>query len=196
MDSLLTWLGTVLGIVLGAAALLLAVSVVPGTWVSDHQAAYIFLLVLASLSLLIMLGVLLFAGGRCARFRWKVWRAARRPPQVVLTAVVTPGSVTGSRDFSFNTGRQPKRLIQTPGRPAGLRIRKPIEVNVWDVPFPVRRCGKTLFRVIEFRPDGFIIADEVRGLGIEGEVSYADPPPPREHPPLPHQGRDAQEADP
>jgi hypothetical protein len=101
-----------------------------------------------------------------------------------MSAVVNPGSAEGSREFSFNTGRQPKRLIPTASRPAGLRITAPFETSVWagTLPYRVQRHGKTIFRVIEFQPNGFVISDQAPGLTIQGEVSYSDLPPKPQQP--------------
>src|SRR5262249_55675157 len=81
-----------------------------------------------------------------------------------------------------------KRLIPTASRPAGLRITAPFETSVWSgqLPYRVQRRGKTIFRVIEFQPNGFIISHQAPGLTIQGEVSYSDLPP-KPQPPAPRQ---------
>lgn len=93
------------------------------------------------------------------------------------------------------TDKQLRRHIRTSAPPAGLRITAPFESVVWasSVPAPVQRYGKTIFRVIEFLPDGIVIGDQSPGLTIRGEISYSSlspiiPTPPQEPEPPPEPG--------
>jgi hypothetical protein len=49
-------------------------------------------------------------------------------------------------------------------------------VSVWAglLPFDVQHHGKTIFRVDQFLPDGFVITGQSPGLAIEAEVSYSE----------------------
>jgi hypothetical protein len=176
----LCWFGTLLG----ALALALALSTASAAWTTHHQPLYVFLWVAVITCVVIAVGVPLLYGSRWARFRWMVWRAARRfakkPPQVTMTAVVNPGSEIGSREFRFTTNKQRRMLITTRSRPAGLRITAPVEASVWAVPSAVQHYGKTIFTVGQFLPTGFVVEDQAPGLAIEGEVSYAELPKPSE----------------
>jgi hypothetical protein len=170
VDALAGWIGTLLG----AVGLLLALSTVPETWADHHHALYVTLWVITIALLLIATALPLRHVPGWVRIRWKVRRAGRHPEQT-LDGRMVPDSPTGPRDFMFTTNDEPRRHIRTPPSPVGLRITIPFEATVWNssVPAAVKRYGKTIFRVTEFLPDGFVIADQSPGLAIRGEISYA-----------------------
>lgn len=179
MSALAGWFGTVLG----AFGALLALSTLPTTWVDGHRAAYVLVWIVAIACLVIMTVLPLYYGYHWALFRWRVWCAGRSFGQKIPTVMpvsVWPGNPLGERSFVFETDRLPRRVIYTPGRPAGLRITKPFEASVWEGSLPARiqHQGKTIFRVIEFLPSGlasgFLIADQAPGIRVEGEVSYTE----------------------
>jgi len=192
VDALAGWIGTLLG----AIGLLLALSALPGTWADHHHALYVLLWVLAIALLVIATVLLVRHAPGWVRIRWKVWRA-RNTPAFGVDMRIVPDSATGSRDVMFTTDDRPKRQIWTPAPPVGLRITTPFEatVGISSVPAPVKRYGKTIFRVTEFLPDGIVIADQSPGLVIRGEISYAAltsiiPAPPQETAPPQEPGPD------
>lgn len=168
------WLGTALGTV----GVILALSTAPVTWSHHHHAVYVLLQFMAVVCLVILVVLPLRHGPGWVRFQWIVWRAARMPPVGLYDVRVIPQSPTSRRDFSLITDREPRRLIWALGRPAGLRITAPVEVSVWanSLPFRVHRYGKTIFRVEEFLPTGFVIAEQSPGLRVKGELYYSDLP--------------------
>ena len=183
MGAVLTWFGTVLG----AFGVLLTLLFVPATWASHHHAIYIFLVAVVAVCLVIAVIAPLGSVVGWVRFRWMVWRAAikyRKCPQNFEEGRVSfPHSATARRSFHFFTNAHQRRLMETPARPAGLRISYPVEDSIWDVPYSVRRYGKMIFRVEQFLPNGFVIGAQSPGLLVKGEVSYSDLPEPRDVPP-------------
>lgn len=171
--AFLTWLGTALG----AVGVLLSLTFAPPTFASRHHAIYLLLVVVVIVLLAITVLVPLPYVIGWARFRLMIWRAARKhPPRALVGILAIPGSETGNRSIIFTTDTQSRRLITTAARPAGLRFTVPFEANVWagSLPYNVRRYGKTIFRVDQFLPGGFVIGDQSPGLAVEGEVSYSD----------------------
>jgi len=174
--AVIGWFGTVLG----ALALILALATVPSTWADHHHG--VFLLLVAAVIACLAISVILPGqyGLRWAWFRWKVWRASKRPhfaidgKPVMVDIVASPHSADAPRDFQFVTNRLPRRQFRTPGRPVGLRITAPVEADVWasQLPRAVGRYGRTIFRVHEFLADGFVITDQASGFTVQGEVAY------------------------
>ena len=184
MDALVGWIGSLLG----AVALLLALSTLPDTWSSQHHAVYVLLwvVVVACLAIVVILPLRHLPHG--VRFRWSVWRTARHyrknPPGAYVTGVSNPVSATGSRDFMFSTNREDRRVIPTDIRPAALRMRVPVADTILasSLPYRVRRYGKTVFEVREFLSTGFVISDQSPGLMVQGEIFYSELVPVRDLP--------------
>jgi hypothetical protein len=155
--------------------LLLALSTLPPTWADHHHALYILMWVAAIVCVIIATGLAVRHVPGWVSIRWKVRYAAHHPPTSTLEGHIVPDSATGSRDVMFTTDGQPRRHIRTTAQPVGLWITTPFEATVGanSIPAPVRRYGKTIFRVIEFLPDGIVIADQSPGLTVRGEISYA-----------------------
>ncbi len=176
MDTLAGWIGTLLG----AVALLLALSTLPDTWSSQHRAVYVLLWVVAVACLVIVVILPLRHLPRGARFRWRVWRAARHyrknPPGAYVTGVSNPVSATGHRDFMFTTNHEDRRVIPTDLRPSALRMTEPVAETIVaaSLPYRVRRYGKTVLEVREFLPTGVVISDQSPGLVVRGEIFYSE----------------------
>jgi hypothetical protein len=179
LAAVVGWFGTFIG----ALAVILALSTAPATWSSHHHGLYVLLAVTLVVCLMIAvlgpLALAIIAG----RFWLMTWREARRldaKGPKVGPMVAWPMHPTGDRRFEFETDRQPRRVVVTASRPAGLRITEPFEATVWEgmLPFSVQRYGKTIFRVIEFMPAGFpsgyVIADQSPGIVVRGEMSYSE----------------------
>jgi hypothetical protein len=180
LAAVIGWFGTFIG----ALALILALNTAPATWARHHHRLY--MLLVATLVVCLMIAILgpLVLAIVAGRFWLMTWRAARRydPRRPKATPLVAwPRHPTGNRRFEFETDRLPRRVIFTVARPAGLWITEPFEAVIWEAMLPVRvqRYGKTIFRVIEFMParapgGGYVIADQVPGIVVRGEVSYSE----------------------
>jgi hypothetical protein len=111
-------------------------------------------------------GTLTMAGVQASR-----WRNGRPTQRVPASSVSTR---------TAKSARWSTRL----SRPVGLLNSEPFEVNIWDrsLPYRVEKYGKTIFRVVEFLPpgylggvlSGFVIADQAPGITVSGEVSYSE----------------------